>query len=199
MPNNNKKPEYQSADKLIWSDKILADSVLKIIPLWIKPNHITVLRFILLPFVFLLLYFEYYITGLTFFILVSFTDMIDGAMARTRNQITTWGKLYDPVADKLLIGGTAIILITRFLNAWITIAVISIEFIILVLGWVRNNLGHKVQANWWGKIKLILQVLGIVLILLAAIINLPIFISAAFIIFYLAIFFAFISLITYGL
>ncbi|MBW6431829.1 CDP-alcohol phosphatidyltransferase family protein, partial [Patescibacteria group bacterium] len=76
----------------------------KIIPKGIKPNHLTLLRFILIPIVFALLYSGYVVWGLIFFIITASTDFLDGTLARKRNQITDLGKIIDPIADKLLIG-----------------------------------------------------------------------------------------------
>ena len=84
-------------------DGIIDKIFLRFIPHSIRPNQVTVIRFILIPFVYLLLINEHYEWGLVIFVIAACTDFIDGAMARTRNQITDTGKIIDPIADKLLI------------------------------------------------------------------------------------------------
>jgi phosphatidylglycerophosphate synthase len=87
----------------------LAKTVLRLIPRSVQPNHLTIARFWLIPFVAYFLFFGNYRIGLFVFILTALTDGIDGALARTRGQITEWGRLYDPVADKLLVA-TAVLM-----------------------------------------------------------------------------------------
>src|SRR5262249_36558594 len=108
-------------------DKYLMRPFVALMPRFILPNYVTILRFILIPFVVWMLLVENYKTGLILFIIAAFTDALDGAMARLRGQITDWGKLFDPLADKLLVGSVAVLMIVKFLNIYLAIIIILIE------------------------------------------------------------------------
>ena len=85
------------------TDKLVAFLFLNLIPKKVRPNHITICRFVLTPIViFLFLRHHYFWGGLTFLI-AALTDLLDGMVARQRRQITNLGKILDPLADKLLI------------------------------------------------------------------------------------------------
>lgn len=177
----------------------MAATWLKLFPYSVKPNHITVLRFISIPIVALLMFYGRYYIGLWAFLIAAFTDAIDGSMARTRNQITQWGKVYDPVADKILIGTMVFIIVLRYIDLWTALIIVMLEIIIITVGWYRLRKGVKVQANIWGKIKMILQVAGVVVLLLAIVFDWAALIPLASGTFYLAIAFAIVSLLTYGI
>jgi len=190
---------FQKSDRLFFHDKILANTVLKLFPKIIKPNHLTVFRFLTTPIVVLLMLYEHYYIGLIAFLLVAFTDALDGSMARTRNQITDWGKVYDPLADKILIGSMVFIIILRYIDFWTAIIIVALEFIIIFVAWIRKARGIKIQANIWGKIKMMLQVLGVVILLLSIVFDLAALLPLASGVLYLAIAFAVVSLLTYGI
>ncbi len=190
---------FQQAKKLVWYDKILAVTILKLFPPRVLPNYITVFRFITTPIVAVLMLYEHYLIGLIAFLLVAFTDAIDGAMARTRNQITEWGKVYDPLADKILIGSMVFIIVLRYIDFWTAIIIIFLEFIIVTTAWIRKREGAQIQANFWGKMKMCLQVSGVVILLLAIVFNWQALLPLASGVLYLAIAFAIVSLLTYGI
>ena len=190
---------FEPAEEIYWHDKILAKTVLRLFPKFVLPNHITVFRFIATPAVAVLVSYEQYYIGLIAFLIVAFTDALDGAMARTRNQITEWGKIYDPLADKILIGSMVFIIVLRYIDFWTAIIIIGLEFIIILTAWIRMRIGAKVQANLWGKIKMWLQVIGVVILLLSIIFNWAALLPFASGVLYLAIAFAIVSLLTYGI
>lgn len=142
-------------------DRLLARTILKSIPREVTPNHITILRICLTPLVVWLLYLKEYSFGLPIFLLVAFTDMIDGSLARVRGQVTAWGMLWDPIADKLLIGSVAILLLSRHFPPELAVLIIGLEVLFLLGGWYRKRQGTIVAANWWGKSKMLCQVFGI--------------------------------------
>ena len=186
--------------KLYFSDKILAKIFLPFIPRFIKPNHITVVRFLTTPIVLWFLWRGDYKLGLISFVLVAFTDALDGALARTRNQITDWGKMYDPLADKLLVCSVIYLIVMRYLNFKLALAIISLEIIIILSAVFKKSQGSEViQANWWGKIKMICQVVAVSFLLIALIFHLPIFITISSVVFAAALFFGFMSLFTYSI
>ena len=190
---------FQKAEKVFWHDKILARSVLKIIPKKVLPNYITIFRLAATPFVALLMLSEKYSTGLLVFLAVAFTDALDGSLARTRNQVTEWGKMYDPIADKILIGSMVFIIVLRYIDLSTALLIIIMEIIIIGTAWVRKVKGFKVEANIWGKIKMNLQVLGVTVLLLAVVFHIENLIPFASGTLYLAIAFAIVSLLTYGI
>lgn len=190
---------FQEAEKVNFADKFLAATFLRLIPKKITPNHITVIRFIATPFVAFLMIYEHYIIGLVAFLLVAFTDAIDGAMARTRDQVSEWGKVYDPLADKVLIGTMVFVVVLKYIDFWAAMIIIGLELIIITAAWLRKMEGGKVEANWWGKIKMMLQVAGVTILLFAAVFNWAALIPMASGILYLAIAFAVVSLLTHGI
>ena len=142
------------------------------------PNKLTVMR-ILLVFVILIVSFlnipgEVFGISLKFliieiiFIIASITDHYDGYLARKNNQITTFGKFLDPIADKILVVTTMLLLTERgTLPAWIPIITIFREFLISGYRLVEaKEGGNVVAANIWGKIKTVTQMIAIMLMLI---------------------------------
>ena len=137
-------------------------------------NKLTIFRMILVPILVIVPYLhiqgellgiplEYIILDLIF-IIASITDKLDGYIARKKNQITTFGKFLDPIADKLLVISALILFVEQGkLPAWIPIIVLIREF--LVSGYrlvaVEKN-GNVVAANIWGKLKTVTQMIAII-------------------------------------
>ena len=99
------------------------------------------------------------------FIIASITDKLDGYIARSRNQITNFGKFLDPIADKILVLSAMIMLVesTR-LPAWIPIIVLFREFVVSGYRLIAVEKGGKViAASIWGKLKTVTQMLAITL------------------------------------
>ncbi len=99
------------------------------------------------------------------FIIASITDKLDGYIARKRNEITTFGKFADPLADKILVLA-AMIMLVEFgrLPAWIPIIVVAREFIVSGYRLVAVEKGGKViAASVWGKLKTVTQMIAIIL------------------------------------
>ncbi len=181
-------------------DKFLKFFFLWMFPLKVVPNHLTIARFFMTPFVLFLLYTQHYALGIPLFIIAAFTDALDGALARTRNQVTEWGKVYDPMADKLLIGLTALVMVPRYLGFDITFFIIFIEMVLIGTAYyLKNNSKREISANRWGKTKMVLQSVGLSLLLLYAVFGIPALLTAAEIVLYLGILFALVSLVTYGI
>ena len=100
------------------------------------------------------------------FIIASITDKLDGYIARSRNQVTTFGKFLDPLADKILVL-TAMILLVEVgkIPAWIPVIVLSREFIVSGYRLIAVEKGGKViEASVWGKLKTVTQMISIILI-----------------------------------
>jgi len=185
-------------NRLTIVDKILARTLLLLIPHWMTPNIVSWLRFASVPFVGYFLWIGSYSVALPLFFISAFSDAIDGSLARTRNIVSTFGKMFDPLADKLLIATAAIILIPRHLNWGIMLVIVSIEIVLLGSAYVQKRYYSKIiQAENTGKLKMILQSLGIGAVLIYALWNILFFLTLAQYFFYAAIFFALISLVVY--
>jgi CDP-diacylglycerol--glycerol-3-phosphate 3-phosphatidyltransferase len=136
------------------------------------PNKLTLFRVILIPFfVFFLLApgFEGYgkYIALAIFIVASFTDFLDGKIARKYNLVTNFGKFMDPLADKLLVCSALICLIELdSLAAWIVIIIIAREFIISGFRLIASDNGVVIAASYWGKFKTVSQMLMVIVLIL---------------------------------
>ena len=164
------------------------------------PNKLTLLRVIMIPiFVLLLLYdkgqnMNLRIAALIVFCLASFTDFLDGQIARKKNLVTDFGKFMDPLADKLLVCSALICLIELGqLPAWYVIVIIAREFIISGFRLVAADNGIVIAASWWGKFKTTFQMLTVILL----IINISVLKPVTFIIAVIAMALTIISLVDY--
>ena len=167
MPNNSKR---KSAERFNKSKDGFNAWIIKLIPSFVKPNHLTILRIILLiPFVYLLLN-DYYILALLVFIFAIITDSLDGSLARLRNQKSTLGMILDPIADRLLYITTIVIMGFRFIPDPTVIYVsIALEFSLIAVLFrplLEKASGKKIglEANIFGKIKMILQSTAILIL-----------------------------------
>jgi CDP-diacylglycerol--glycerol-3-phosphate 3-phosphatidyltransferase len=158
-----------------WNEKIhlyphdyIYKSVLdRFIPKKIRPNHITVFRMFCIPPVLYFLYVDNYNVGVPLFIFAALTDALDGCLARIRKQITTWGIIYDPLADKLLIGSVIFLIVLQHINFYLGLALLIVEILIIIGAWFQQRRGRVESANFWGKLKMLTEVVAISLLLLA--------------------------------
>jgi CDP-diacylglycerol--glycerol-3-phosphate 3-phosphatidyltransferase len=184
--------------KLYFFDKVFKYTILRLIPCRVMPNHLTVVRFLMTPFIVFLLWQGSHWWGLILFLIAASTDALDGAMARTRNQITEWGKVYDPLADKLLICSVIFVLLLKYVDFYAAWIIIIIEFFIVLTALIKKQKGKEIKSNFWGKMKMILQVAGVVFMLLAIVFNFDALVPISRNVLYLSIGFAIISLFTYS-
>lgn len=106
------------------------------------------------------------------FIIASLTDQLDGYIARSRNQITNFGKFMDPLADKLLVTAALVSLVELNLVAgWAVVVILAREFAVSGLRTLAASDGIVIAASWWGKIKTVTQIIAILLLLLKVNIN----------------------------
>lgn len=188
------KLEYLTA--ISPTDRLLAATVLKLFPRSFSPNRITIFRFICIPVAAFLLLSERSGLGLAMFVLAAFSDALDGAIARTQHRITKWGIIADPIADKLLVGTTAAIIVTKYLGFTLAAAIVGIELLLVASSYFRYR-GRVMPAKTIGKLKMVLQCVGIGFVLLYSVLPEPLLLLAGQYTLYAAVVFAFLSLLVY--
>ena len=110
-----------------------------------------------------------YVLAIILFVGASITDILDGHLARRRNQVSTLGKFLDPIADKLLVSAALIVLVEKHLApSWAVVIILGREFIVTGLRSVAASEGIIIQAQTSGKIKMWAQCIAIVALLVAA-------------------------------
>lgn len=134
-------------------------------------NKLTIIRIFLVPIFLIFIAIKdipYGAVIATFvFIIASLTDKLDGYIARSRNQITRFGKLTDPLADKLLVTAALISLVeSRIIPAWIAVVIIAREFAVSGLRTISAAEGLVISASKWGKLKTVIQIVAIISALL---------------------------------
>lgn len=184
--------------RLYPQDRLFAKTLIRLIPKDVHPNHVTILRFLMIPPVLYYLWMEAWPAALGFFLFAAFTDALDGSLARVRKQITLWGTVADPIADKLLIGTTVVIFVAKEIHPLFAAVIIMMEILIAGGAYYRKTKGRYVAANEYGKIKMFLQVIGVSLLMVAKIAGLPLAVQFGVGTLALAIVFAIVSLLTYG-
>ncbi len=139
-------------------------------------NKLTVFRILLVPIMVIIPYLglkgEYLGIPITMlimeaiFIIASITDKLDGYIARSRNEITTFGKFLDPLADKILVLAAMILLVEEGkIPAWIPVIILTREFIVSGYRLIAAEKGGEViAASIFGKIKTVTQMIALILI-----------------------------------
>ena len=135
------------------------------------PNLLTIIRLFLVP-VFILVYssgegLSYRVLAASIFLLASVTDILDGYIARKYNKVTDFGKLADPVADKLMqISAVACLALDNRISLWI-LALFALKEIVLIIGGL-NLLKEKfvVQSKWTGKIATVILFICVMIIII---------------------------------
>ena len=146
--------------------------------LWTPANVVTLLRICLVPvFVVAIIspwpeYFPFWpdaeaskswiAAGI--FILLAATDGLDGYLARSRGEVTNFGKFIDPLADKILVAAALLALIELgVLPSWVALVILTREFIVSGIRMVAASQGVVIAASWYGKAKTVTQIIAIVL------------------------------------
>jgi CDP-diacylglycerol---glycerol-3-phosphate 3-phosphatidyltransferase len=134
------------------------------------PNALTVLRIMLVPVLVVALLGNTPagdVLAAIVFALASLTDFVDGRLARSRQTVTTFGKLMDPLADKLLIVAALIALVSlNRLEAWVAMVIITRELAVTVLRLGATQAGVVMEASMFGKLKTCMQI-ALILALIA--------------------------------
>lgn len=146
--------------------------------LWTPANVVTLVRICLVP-VFVAAFLTNWPTWFGFdfiteqakgliaaalFVLISCTDWLDGYLARSRNEVTDFGKFLDPLADKILVAAALIALVElHILPSWPVLIILGREFIISGVRMIAASKGEVIAASWYGKFKTVFQIIAIVL------------------------------------
>lgn len=149
--------------------------------LWTPANIVTLVRICLVP-VFVLAIVSPWpewvgLPGITLeakrliaagiFVLISCTDWIDGYLARSRGEVTDFGKFMDPLADKILVAAALIALVElAVLPGWPVLIILAREFIVSGIRMIAASKGEVIAASWYGKAKTVFQILAIILFLI---------------------------------
>ena len=131
------------------------------------PNKLTLLRILLVPVFVVLFEMGIYFAALVVFCAASVTDALDGNIARKRGLVTNFGKLMDPLADKVLVMSAMLCLVSSGLTpSWVVIVILAREFLVTSLRLIAVGEGIVIAADRWGKLKTIAQMSWIIAALL---------------------------------
>lgn len=145
---------------------------------WTPANIVTIVRICLVPvFVVVLLAPWNHLLDISdgvkgiiaaaIFALISCTDWVDGYLARSRNEVTDFGKFMDPLADKILVTAALISLVElQVLPAWPVLIILAREFIVSGVRMVAASKGSVIAASWYGKAKTVSQIIAIICFLI---------------------------------
>ena len=137
------------------------------------PNILTILRFLFIPTIIYFIFAGNYILGFVFFTISGITDILDGCIARKFNLISNFGKLMDPLADKLTqISVLASLVIVNIIPVWILVIVVLKELIMVIGASFLYGKDVVVYSKWYGKLATVLFYLAIVISLFAKQFNL---------------------------
>ncbi|PAT01679.1 CDP-diacylglycerol--glycerol-3-phosphate 3-phosphatidyltransferase [Candidatus Izimaplasma bacterium ZiA1] len=138
------------------------------------PNKLSMIRVLIIPVMVVLYYINFKVSGYqlwemvipVLFILASFTDFLDGYIARKYNLVTTFGKFIDPLADKLLVMAALLILNAEgVIPMWVTVVILSREFIVTGIRLVAAPTGKVIAASKLGKYKTASTMIALIILL----------------------------------
>jgi CDP-diacylglycerol---glycerol-3-phosphate 3-phosphatidyltransferase len=135
---------------------------------WNVPNILTLSRLPLAVVLFVCISHEAWLAALVVFGIAALTDWIDGWWARRFNQQSAFGRVFDPLTDKVLLGGAFIFLVPEResgMKAWMATVIICRELLITGVRGYVESLGKKFGADWFGKLKTVLQCVSLAVIL----------------------------------
>jgi len=132
--------------------------------IWNLPNQLTIARFFMTIVFFLLLHYGHYGIAFMTFVLTGLTDFLDGYAARRSNLTTDFGRLADPITDKILsVGGFVMLqdICPMIIRPWMTVILVAREFLASGIRSYAEAHGVAFAADYWGKSKMVLQILSI--------------------------------------
>ena len=126
------------------------------------PNKLTMFRIVLVPVMMALMLMEHPIAAGIVFAAASITDFFDGYIARKYNLVTSFGKIMDPLADKILVFGALLCFIQNgTVDVWPVMIIIARELFVTCMRVVAVDKGKVIAASWWGKIKTNVQIFAV--------------------------------------
>ncbi len=132
------------------------------------PNKLTIARVVAVPFFIAAYMTGFYLVAFVLFIAASLTDMLDGKIARKYNLVTNFGKIMDPLADKILVYSAFCLMVEDgTVPGWMLIVILAREFTVAGMRTVAASEGTVIAAGMSGKIKTVLQMIAVPLLLLA--------------------------------
>lgn len=138
-------------------------------------NKLTLLRVVLVPVFMAFLLMNgtaWRLAALAVFVIASLTDMLDGQIARRCNQITTFGKFADPLADKMLTTAAFLVFMQKgIINSWAVMIILAREFMVAGVRLAAVSEGKVIAASFWGKFKTVSQMAAIIIAIL--VLNIP--------------------------
>lgn len=138
-------------------------------------NKLTLLRVVLVPVFMAFLLMNgtaWQFAALAVFVIASLTDMLDGQIARRCNQITTFGKFADPLADKMLTTAAFLVFMQKgIINSWAVMIILAREFMVAGVRLAAVSEGKVIAASFWGKFKTVSQMAAIIIAIL--VLNIP--------------------------
>lgn len=131
------------------------------------PNKLTILRMVMVPLVMFFLLNNFisrevsHIVAALLFVVASLTDWLDGFLARKYNLITNFGKVMDPLADKLIVTAVMLCLIkTGVFPVWCAMIIIGRDFLVSGMRIIASKENMNVAASMWGKVKTLIQMIA---------------------------------------
>ncbi|MBE7027458.1 MAG: CDP-diacylglycerol--glycerol-3-phosphate 3-phosphatidyltransferase [Ruminococcaceae bacterium] len=137
------------------------------------PNKLTLFRILLIPLFMVVALYDVIpfktVVSLAVFILACATDWLDGYLARKNNEVTNFGKIVDPLADKMLVTAALLCLVNdNLISPWIAIIILAREFIVSGIRISAASEGNVIAASMWGKVKTVWQFIAICITLVLA-------------------------------
>ncbi|NLY81598.1 MAG: CDP-diacylglycerol--glycerol-3-phosphate 3-phosphatidyltransferase [Clostridiales bacterium] len=133
------------------------------------PNKLTIARVIAVPFFIVAFLLEWYLPAFLIFVIASFTDFLDGKIARDRGLVTNFGKIMDPLADKILVYSAFCLFVeSGVVPGWMLIVILAREFAVAGMRTVAASEGIVIAAGMSGKIKTVLQMLTVPILILGS-------------------------------
>ena len=130
------------------------------------PNKLTVGRMVAVPFFIAAYMLEFYIVAFVLFVAASVTDFFDGYLARKHNLVSNFGKIMDPLADKILVYSAFCLMVDdNTIAGWMLIVILAREFVVAGMRTVAASEGIVIAAAMSGKIKTVLQMIAVPLLL----------------------------------
>jgi len=147
------------------------------------PNKLTIARVVVVPIFIVLFLFNFHLIAFVVFILAALTDLIDGQIARKYNLVSNFGKIMDPLADKILVYSAFCLMVENgLIPGWMLIVILTREFIVAGMRTVAASEGLVVAAGMSGKIKTVLQMVAVPMLLLVPVISWQFWITASMIV-----------------